>query len=141
MTTLAPDDVTALRIAIMRLARRLRTESTTTGVTPSQLAVLGSLLREGAQTPGQLAEHERISGPSITRIVAALEERGLVSRSPHPEDGRQVLVDLTDHARVQIDADLAQRNRWLRDRLNELPHRDQQALLALAPLLDQLARQ
>ena len=84
-----------LRIGVMRLARRLRVERSGDDLTLNQLAVLGTLRRYGALSVGELAGHENVKPPSMTRTVACLEEIGLVTRRPHATDGRQVVVDLT----------------------------------------------
>lgn len=133
------DEITDLRVAIMRLSRRLRNEATT-GLTPSQTAVLGSLRRCGEQTPSQIAEHERISAPSVTRIIASLVEAGYVERHPDPTDGRRVNVRLTPRAEAEIDDVLTRRNQWLRTQLADLPAAERQTVLAAASIMDRLAR-
>src|ERR1700751_6352098 len=95
---------TALRISISRLARRLRVErlglgGTETALSDIQLAALAALERHEAMTPGELAEHEKGQPPSMTRVIAVLEERGLVTRAPHPTDGRQVRLRVTGEGR------------------------------------------
>ena len=90
----------ALRISVSRLARRLRAERLAKGPVPglsdTQLAALAALERHGAMTPGELAEHEKVQPPSMTRVIAALEERGLVMRAPHATDRRQVVLTVTE---------------------------------------------
>lgn len=136
-----PQEVSDLRLGIMRLARRLRGESTSTGVTPSQLAVLGSLIRNGPATPSEIAEQERISGPAVTRIIASLAQLGYVSRDPHPEDRRRAVISLTDEAREWIDADRERRNVWLRQRLAELTDDERETLLTAGRIMDRMARE
>ena len=63
------------------------------------MAVLGALYRNGDLTVGELAAHERVQPPSMTRTVNCLEEGGYVARRPHETDGRQVLVALTETGR------------------------------------------
>ena len=82
----------------MRLARRLRVERDGNDLTFNQLAALGTLRRRGPLPVGDLAAHENVKPPSMTRTVAALEEAGLVTRRPSATDGRQVVVELTDLA-------------------------------------------
>src|SRR5512135_1701684 len=105
----------------MRLARRLRNERAHTDLTLTQLAVLATLDRHGVMTPGELASHEKVQPPSMTRVVGALESAGLVSRAPHPSDGRQGLVTLTDAGRELLAEDRRRREAWLACRLRELP--------------------
>ena len=84
-----------LRLAVMRFSRRLRNQRVDTSVTLTHLAALSTLKRHGPMSPGELAAHERVQPPSMTRVVVALEGMGLVTRTPHPTDGRQVVIGLT----------------------------------------------
>ena len=76
----------ALRLAVMRLARRLRGERSDTSLTISQIAALSTLERTGPLTPRELAAAERVQPPSMTRIAASLEAAGLVHRTDHPPE-------------------------------------------------------
>ena len=95
----ADDWPSALRLGVMRLARRLRVERDGNDLTFNQLAALGTLRRHGPLPIGELAAHENVKPPSMTRTVAALEDAGLVTRRPSDTDGRQVVVELTDARR------------------------------------------
>jgi len=129
-----------LRVSVMRLSRRLRTERLDEGLTPTQLAVLGTLDRGGSMTLGELAAVEKVQPPSMTRTTAALEERGLVTRVAHPTDGRQVLVSLSGEGRALLLEDRKRREAWLARRF-ELLTNDERALLhAVAPVLERLAQ-
>src|SRR5215510_10196310 len=88
-----------VRDAITRLNRRLRRTRPMGDLTITQISALQSLDAAGALTPRELAEVERVQPPTMTRIVARLEERGLVQRTPHPTDGRQVILSSTGLAR------------------------------------------
>src|SRR6266536_1870937 len=84
---------TALRISVSRLARRLRVERLVPelaepALSDTKLAALATLERHGAMTPGELAEHEKVQPPSMTRVIAALVDWQLVARAPHPTDRR-----------------------------------------------------
>src|SRR5580693_7943837 len=113
----------ALRISVSRLARRLRAERLTKGLEPglsdTQLAALAALERHTAMTPGELAEHEKVQPPSMTRVIAALQERGLVTRAPHPTDGRQVKLTVTQQGRELVQQSRRLREAWLAKRLRE----------------------
>lgn len=136
----ADTDLTgSLRLASMRLARRLRVERGSDDFTLSQLAVLGTLDRHGPSTIGELANIERVKPPSMTRIVNSLVESAMVTRRPHETDGRQVVVDLTDAARALLAEDRRRRNAWLARRLAELTDDERELLGRAAPLLDRLA--
>lgn len=127
-----------LRIATMRLARRLRSERADLDLTVTQVAALASLERHGPTTPGALAAIERVQPPSMTRILAGLQERELVARAPHPSDGRQVMVELTPQARQLLKADRRRREAWLSQRLATLTPQEREALRAVVPILDRL---
>src|SRR5580700_4833580 len=94
---------TELRISVSRLARRLRAERIARGLatelSDTQLGALAALERHAAMTPGELAEHEKVQPPSMTRVIAVLEERGLVRRAPHATDRRQVILTVTQEGR------------------------------------------
>src|SRR5579862_4092275 len=83
-----------MRIALMRLARRLRSERIDEKLTLSQISVLSTLSQRGPLSPSALADYERVQPPSMTRIVAVLEERKLVVRKPHESDGRVSVIAL-----------------------------------------------
>jgi DNA-binding MarR family transcriptional regulator len=129
----------SLRTSVMRLARRLRRERNSEDLTLNQLAVLGTLHRCGDRTIGELAEFEKISSPSMTRIVNNLVEAALVERRPHETDGRQVLICLTDTARDVLEDDRRRRDAWLANRLNELTPEQRDLLRQVAPLLEVVA--
>jgi DNA-binding MarR family transcriptional regulator len=133
------DTAGALRLGVMRLARRLRVERDGNDLTFNQLAALGTLRRHGAMPVGEMAGHENVKPPSMTRTVAALEDAGLVTRRPSETDGRQVVVELTDLAVRIMDEDRARRTAWLTQRLGELAPGDVELLARVAPLLERLA--
>jgi len=123
----------------MRLARRLRSERSSEGLTVSQLSVLGILDRDGPLSPTQLALLEKVQPPSITRIIAALEELGLVQRAPHQTDRRQCVIALTDRGIGLLAEDRSRRQAWLVERLEELSEADREVLRNAAPILERLA--
>lgn len=128
-----------VRIATMRLARRLRAERPDTSLSLTQLAALATVERHGPLTPGELAAHERVSPPSITKVIAGLEARGLVTRTAHPTDGRQALVAVSPAGTELLQADRRRREEWLARRLTGLDETDRRTLRAAASLLDRLA--
>jgi DNA-binding MarR family transcriptional regulator len=134
----------ALRISVSRLARRLRAERLARGVglelSDTQLAALAALERHEAMTPGELAEHEKVQPPSMTRVIAALEERGLVTRAPHPTDRRQVMLTATDQGKELVRQSRRLREAWLAQRLRELSPADRATLRAAAPILEKLSQ-
>ncbi len=129
-----------LRVSISRLNRRLRAERAECAqVSLGALAVLARLHRDGPMTGGVLADHEGVRPPSMTRIVASLERDGLVERSPHPDDGRQVLVAITPHGADVLKADRRRREAWLARALGDLTPQERTVLAAAAPLLERLS--
>lgn len=88
-------------------------------------------------TPGELAAHEKVQPPSMTRVLASLEERGLVVRAPHPSDGRQVIVALTDAGTTLIE-EVRAREAWLSQRLKELSNKDRETLQAAIEVINKL---
>ena len=136
MTEALDDD---LRIALMRLVRRMRLERADDDVSDGQLSVLFVLWKEGAQTLGSLSEHERVSPPSMNRTVNALVESGLVTRRTSPDDGRKVVIEATD-AGLEISRETRRRRAaWFAQRLDCLPDDQRATLAAAAPILRELA--
>src|SRR5690349_17092831 len=82
----------ALRDAVGRLSRRMRAERADTDLSLGQLAALRTLERHGPMTPTELAAHEKVQPPSMTRILAGLDAHGYVTRTPDAVDRRQVSV-------------------------------------------------
>ena len=93
-----------LRVVVSRLRRQLRSLAIDGDLTPSQTAVLTRLWKEGASSASALAGAERIRPQSMATIVAALEQRGLVERTPDPEDGRRQVVSLTEMGRQRAES-------------------------------------
>lgn len=141
MTPARPDAALAssLRLAVMRLARRMRSERADSSLTLSQLAALATLERRGPLTPRELATAERVQPPSMTRLTAALEAQGLVTRTGHPTDGRQVLLAVTEQGVALLQEDRRRRDAWLAQRLLELDADERDVLRRAAVLLDRLA--
>ncbi len=133
------DLASALRLSVMRLARRLRLEKSTDDLSMNQLAVLGTLSRCGELPVGELAGIEKVKPPSMTRTVNSLADAGLVTRRPDPDDGRQVIVDLTPAARQVLDEDRRRRDAWLARRLAALSPEQRTLLRDVAPLLEEVA--
>lgn len=128
-----------LRIALMRLVRRMRLERADGDISDGHLSVLFVLWKEGAQTLGSLSEHERVTPPSMNRTVNALVESGLVTRSSSPDDGRKVLIEATGSGLEIARETKRRRAAWFAQRLDALPRAERDALAAAAPILRQLA--
>jgi len=126
-----------LRPLILRLSRRIRRERSDVQVSDSQLLVLFQLERAGALTPGELAELEQVSPPSMNRTLNGLEEAGYVRRTPSPEDRRKVIVEPTEAGSAVVRSTRTLRTLWLRERLAGL---DPAAVAALAGAVDALRK-
>jgi DNA-binding MarR family transcriptional regulator len=134
------DLASQLRLAVVRLNRRLRAQRDTEAVaTLTQLSAMASLHQHGPMSPGELATRERVQPPSMTRVIAALVERGFINRSPHPTDGRQTVVALTEAGRDYVDAEVSARERWLNARLAELSADERDVLCRAAEIIDRMA--
>ncbi len=129
----------ALRLSVMRLARRMRAERADSSLTLSQTSALATLERNGPLTPRELAARERVQPPSMTRIAAALEVAGLVTRTDHPTDGRQVLLASSPAGVALLREDRRRRDVWLAQRLRELESDEVAVLARAAQILDRLA--
>ncbi|MGP4021659.1 MarR family winged helix-turn-helix transcriptional regulator [Saccharopolyspora sp. 5N708] len=128
-----------LRLAVVRLNRRLRAQSNDSTITLSQLSALSCLHKTGAMTPGELAAREGVQPPSMTRVIAALEEAGLVARRAHPTDGRQAIVELTEAGHARVDEEVSIRERWLDQQLADLGEEERAVLFHAAEIIDRLA--
>jgi DNA-binding MarR family transcriptional regulator len=128
----------SMRVSVMRLSRRLRVERADHGLTLTQISVLATLDRHGPLTPRELAQHERVQPPSMTRTLAGLEERALIVRTPHASDGRQHLISLAAPAAALLREDRRRRDAWLARRLAELTQAERDVLRAAAPIIDRI---
>jgi len=129
-----------LREAIHRLNRRVRQARPVGDLTFSQLSALTSLQLAGALTPRELADTERVQPPTMTKIVGKLEDRGLVARTPHPTDRRQVILAATEEGRAVFAQFEKARNEWLAAQLAELSPEECDTLARAAEILQQVAR-
>jgi DNA-binding MarR family transcriptional regulator len=123
----------------MRVARRLRTERASDATTPSQMAALATLTRQGPMSPGELAAAERVRPPSMTRILNSLQEADMVTRVTHPTDRRQVLYEITPRAREMLRQDRQRRDLWLSQRLSTLSDQERATLEQAIPILNRIA--
>jgi DNA-binding MarR family transcriptional regulator len=136
---------TALRISVSRLARRLRVERlmpelAEPALSDTQLAALATLERHGAMSPGDLAEHEKVQPPSMTRVIAALVDWKLVTRAPHPTDRRQVILTVTQEGRSLVQRVRRRKEAWLAQKLAALSPQERATLREAAPILEKLSQ-
>ena len=133
LATLAND----LRLACMRISRRVRFESTDI-VAPHQFSVMARL-EETPRTPRELADIERVSAPSMSRTVAALVERGLVLRADDPTDGRQVILSLTPEGARTLKDIRRRRDEWMASRIKGLSTEEREVLARASEILLRVA--
>jgi len=132
------DDFDELRLLVQRLARRIRNNRADGSMSDTKMGVLFRL-EVSAATPGLLAERERVSPPSMNRTLNALEQAGLVGRSPDPDDARKVIVTLTPAGAALIGETRRLRTEWFGERLAELSQSERAALQAVIPVLRHLS--
>ena len=128
---------TDLRLACMRISRRIRFESSH-DVAPHQFSVL-CRLAEAPRTPGELAEIERVAKPSMTRTAGALVDRGLVLRQDDPLDGRSVILSLSEEGRRSVRAIRRKRDAWMASRVARLTPEEQDVLARATEILAKVA--
>lgn len=139
--TLTDAEIAArLRLSATRLARRLRQEGGT-GLTPSQLSALAAVHNHGPLTLGELADHERVAPPSITKVAAKLERDGLLTRTPDATDRRVHRVATTKAGAALIVETRRRKTTWLTGRVRELDPADQARLAEALDVLDDLCGQ
>jgi len=129
-----------LRLAVTRLHRRLRQQSAG-GLTQSQSSALASVAQLGSPTLGELASRESVQPPSMTRIVAALEQMGLVARVIDATDRRVARVTLTDQGREVLERSRSLKNAFLAGQLHRLHDDERRRLGELTGLLERLLAQ
>jgi DNA-binding MarR family transcriptional regulator len=126
-----------LGMAITRLARLLRQQAGDE-LTPTMRAMIGSISSEGPVTLGDLASIERVAPPTITKVIAKLEERGFVEREPDPSDRRVSRVALTELGRRWLDSDRRRRHAWLAGQVQKLDDRELDTLAAAVEILERI---
>ena len=127
-----------LRAVVGKLSRRLNALARGSGLTPSQLSALGVIARQGPIRLSDLAEAESMNPTMVSRVVAALDEAGLVMRRTDPDDRRAGLLEVTAAGRRTHDRLRAERGRVLRQGLDSLDSRDAASIEAALPALERL---
>ena len=134
----ASPDVARLYLALGRVSRALRRDARDAVIGHGGLSALATLIADGPQRAGVLAEAEGITAPAMTRIVNSLTEQGYAARRPDPDDGRATLVDATDAGRDLVLSGRAARLRALQDRLSALPEEQRRRIVDALPALEGL---
>ena len=137
----APDlsrEASDLRIATFRLARRLRTQRAIDSMSDGQFAVLAALFVHGSHTLGELADRERVSAPAMNRTVNCLQDSGYLTRSADENDGRKVVIDLTDEGRGVVDETARRRDAWVEGALADLDDTERGILAQAAEIMQRM---
>ena len=139
-TSTQADLAVRLRLVIARTARRLRQEAGEE-LSPSQAAALATIDRHGPLTPSELATRERIQRPTATRVIARLEEAGLVDRTSDPDDRRSCRVGLAPEGRRRLERVLTRKDAYLARRLRNLDADERATLDRAAAILERVLEQ
>ncbi|WFR68210.1 MarR family transcriptional regulator [Curtobacterium flaccumfaciens] len=135
-TSLATD----LRIAVNRLSRTLRNQKADTTVTDAQFSALARLHRDGAMTLAELSRQDGVTPPSMTKTVAVLIDRGLVSKGLHGDDRRKVLIGATEAGAAFVVETRRRRDGWLTPRLAALTPAERATLADATEIMRRLAQ-
>jgi DNA-binding MarR family transcriptional regulator len=128
-----------LRPSLLRLTRIIRNQRVDMSVTLTQLSAMGTLRKQGPMSAGELASCERVQPPSMTKVLANLEERGLVRRESHPNDKRQAIMSITEEGIALLDSERRSRDAWLSQRLAQLTPEERAVIRNAVPVFDKLA--
>ncbi|WP_068799403.1 MarR family winged helix-turn-helix transcriptional regulator [Pseudonocardia sp. HH130630-07] len=134
-----PDDEIAsrLRLAVGRLNRRIRIDGTDS-LPPLQLSALVTVEQAGPLRLSELARREGVTAPTMSRVLSALDEQGMVQRAPDPGDARGVLVSVSEAGRVKLREVRNERTALIARRLDRLDAGQRAALEAALPALESL---
>jgi DNA-binding MarR family transcriptional regulator len=131
-----------LRAVFGKLKRKLREQGGQNDLTPSQVSVLLRLERDGSAAVSTLARAEGMRPQSMSAIIAALLEAGLVGGSPDPSDGRQTLISLTRRCEKRLREGRAARQDWLTTAIEKkLSAQEQEKLATAVDLLTRIAEE
>jgi len=128
-----------LRPALMRLTRMIRIQRADTSITLTQLSAMAALEKNGPMSPGELAAYERVQPPSMTKVLAKLEEQGLVHRTVHPTDRRQAVIEISEAGLDLIESERRSRDLWFTAQLENLDADERALLRSIVGVLDKLA--
>ena len=126
-----------LRLVVARTARRLRQEAGA-DLSPSLSSALAAIERHGPVTPSELADHERVQRPTATRVIARLEELGLVERAADPADRRSCLITASAEGRTLLRRQRSRKNQFLARRLAVLDLDEVATLERAAAILERM---
>ncbi|WP_234538008.1 MarR family winged helix-turn-helix transcriptional regulator [Streptomyces shenzhenensis] len=130
-----------LRVMFSRMRRRIREVAQDADLTPSQESALTLVSKHGAATASALAAAEGVRPQSMAATLAALDQQGLIRRSPDPTDGRRQLVTLTEAGQARVAGNRQARDEWLARAFQERYTEDERRTLRTAiELLERLSQ-
>jgi DNA-binding MarR family transcriptional regulator len=130
--------VSDLALTIGLLVRRVHTASPAHDLSWTQRAVISRLARNGAATISDLARAESVKPQSMGCTIAALEEKGIVERKPHPTDGRQFNIALTDTGAALREQIRAAKRTWFGETITQLSEQEQETLFAAGEIIKRM---
>jgi DNA-binding MarR family transcriptional regulator len=130
-----------LRPSLLRITRLIRNQRVDMSVTLTQISAMATLAKRGPMSAGELAACEKVQPPSMTKVLANLEERGLVRREVHPADKRQAIISVSEQGIELLESETRSRDAWLSQRLAQLTSEERALLRSAVPVLDKLAEQ
>lgn len=136
-----PELASALRPALLRLTRLVRHQRVDMSVSLTAMSAMATLNKRGPMSAGDLAACERVQPPSMTKVIASLEDRGLVRRDVHPSDRRSAIISITAEGHALLDSERRQRDAWLSKRLARLTPEERAIVRQAIPVLEKLAEQ
>jgi len=140
-TAIRPAELAArLRVALWRSTRRMR-HATDVDLSPTLHAALGTVEKHGPITAGQLAAHEKVQKPTITRTIRELVGRGLIERLPDPLDGRVTWLQATPEGKALLQSARRRADAYLTQRLKGLSAEERETLLAASEILERFAQE
>jgi DNA-binding MarR family transcriptional regulator len=128
-----------LRPALLRLTRIVRLQRVDLSVTLTQLSAMATLAKRGPMSAGELAAFEKVQPPSMTKVLANLEDHGFVTREVSAADRRQTIVAITAAGTDLLDSERRSRDAWLSQQLAKLTADERALLRDVVPILDKLA--
>lgn len=128
-----------LRVALVRLGRRMRRERLDQALAPHHLSALGAIQQLEEPTLARIAACEGVKPPSMVKTLQHLEELDYIERSAHPSDGRMLVLRISDNGERKLDTMRERRNRALAETIATMTAGEQRALADAIPLLERLA--
>jgi len=141
---MSPEELDAAAVdftqAVGLFVRRIRAAAIHQELSMTESTVLARLDKQGPATISDLARAEGMKPQSMGATIATLEEQGLVRRTPHPTDGRQMFIELTPAGLELRQATRAAKRTWLVNALSQLSPAEQEALFKAGELIRRMAR-